>query len=280
MRHTPTESEIRALHEAAVVRVHGVRDSLILSWAEEVGPRRAEIMQLRKSHLPSTEKLGDLIDLDERWPIFVNRKGGGSKPIFVLPDLIIRTLDYIEFERSEVVNRCNYGIVGYREPDEIFLSGRSGMPLHLDSVTSIGRKIFSKAHVGNSSLHRLRARHAVRVIETMVDAIFGEVPIGAESSWVETILTKAAEEMGHTRPQSLKPYLTYVLNRKIQTSDEAKAARLASRLRHFDIQEGIAKRRLEHQAEVHRLSVLISEGRNGEAIDLLRSLTSILVEED
>ena len=107
------------------------------------------------------------------------------------------------------------------------------MPLHLDSVTAIGRKIFAQAGGERANVHRLRARHAVRTTEAMVDAIFDGSRIGTESSWVETILTKAVEDMGHTSPQSLRPYPTYVLNRRIQTADASKTERLASRLRNY-----------------------------------------------
>ncbi|QFT92519.1 site-specific tyrosine recombinase XerC [Roseovarius sp. THAF9] len=272
-RHTPSEREIRELHEVAAERVHGVRDSLMLSWAEEVGARRAEFMRIRKSHLPSTDQLSGLIERDERWSILIERKGGRTKPLYVLPDLIIRTMDYIQFERREVVLDLQKRIVGYREPDELFLSGKTGLPLHLDSVTSIGGKIFARAGVEKANIHRLRARHAVRTIETLVDAIFNGAEIGAESSWVETILTKAAEELGHTNSRSLRPYLTYVLNRRIQSSDASKAERLASRIRQLSLHEESLIRRLKHQTDLQRLSEHIQSGRDAEAATMLKMLT-------
>ena len=275
-RHTPTEIEIRRLHEVAAERVHGERDSLMLSWAEEVGPRRAEFMSLCKSHLPSTRQLTELIERDEPWKMLVKRKGGKCKPLKVLPELIIRTADYIQFGRREIVNDCQKKIVGYREPDEIFLSSKTGMPLHLDSVTAIGRKIFAEAGVERANFHRLRARHAVRTIEAMVDAIFNGSRIGTESSWVETILTKAAEEMGHTNPQSLRPYLTYVLNRRIQTADASKAERLASRLRLLSLHEITLNRRLKLHTELHRSSEFIQAGKDAEAAALLRKIADDL----
>lgn len=45
VRHTPTEDEIRRLHEIAGERLFGERDSLMFSWAEEAGPRRAELLR-------------------------------------------------------------------------------------------------------------------------------------------------------------------------------------------------------------------------------------------
>ena len=275
-RHTPTEHEIRDIHGVAVERIHGERDSLMLSWAEEVGLRRAEFMRLCKSQLPSPHQLTDLIERDEPWKILSTRKGGKSKYFTVLPELLIRTADYIQFGRRDIVNNCRDKIVGYREPDEIFLSSTTGMPLHLDSVTAIGRDIFAEAGVERANIHRLRARYAVRTIEAMVDAIFDGTKVGTESSWVETILTKAAEQMGHTSPQSLRPYLTGVLNRRIQTADASKAERLASCLRQLSRHEDTLKRRLKHQTGLHRSSELIQAGRNADAAAILRKIADQL----
>jgi integrase len=276
VRHTPTEHEIRELHKVAVERVQGERDSLMLSWAEEVGPRRAEFMQLCKSHMPTSEKLAELIERDEPWLITIKRKGGKSKPLNVLPDLIIRTLDFIAFGRREIVNHCLATIVGYCESDEIFLSSRTGMPLHLDSVTSIGRRIFKKAGVACANIHRLRARYAVRTIEALVDAIFDGGTVGTESNWVETILVKASEQMGHSSPQSLRPYLNYVLNRRIQVADGTNVQKLASRLRQLRLQEGTLLRRLHRQHDLQRAAKHLQAGRQTEAAAVLREIVDQL----
>ena len=276
-RHTPTEDEIRRHHEVAIEREHGERDSLMFSWAEEAGPRRSEFLRVCKSHLPSPIELADLIERDEPWMVHVKRKGGSIKPLNVTPELIIRTLDYIEFDRREVVDRCRESIVGYCEPDEVFLSGKTGMPLHPDSVTSIGRRSFRKAGINRASIHRLRARFAIRTIETLVDAVFGEdSKIGADSSWIETILVKAAEMMGQASPQSLRPYLNYVLNRRIQSADATKAGRLAARLRQLQLQERTVVRRLAHIRELHEAARLIQEGRGSVAASVLEELASSL----
>lgn len=276
VRHTPTESEVRKLHQVAAARLNGERDSLMFSWAEEAGPRRAEILQVSKSHMPTIDQLADLVERDGFWPVVVNRKGGTSQALNVPPDLILRTLDYVEFGRRGIVETCLSTIVGYREPDQIFLSSRTGKPLHPDSVTSIGRQAFRKAGITRANIHRLRARFAVRTVETLVDAIFNDKMIGSESSWVETILVKAAEMMGHASPMSLRPYLTYVLNRRIRTADGTKADALASRLRQLELQEGTLVRRLDHQRDLQSAASHIKAGRNKDAASLLRRLADQL----
>lgn len=276
VRHTPTEEEIRGLHEVAVERIHGERDSLIFSWAEEAGPRRAEILRVGKSHMPTSDQLAELIRKDESWSVIVKRKGGKDKPLYVPPDLIIRTLDFITLERQDIVDKCLADIVGYREPDEIFLSSTTGKVLNRDSVTSIGRRAFQEAGIPRASIHRLRARFAVRVIETLVDAVFTDQTIGSTSVWVETILTKAAEMMGHASPSSLRPYLTYVLNRRIQTADATTAEKLSARLRQLRLHEGTMVRRLGEQQHLHAIAIDIQAGRNSEAASALRKLADQL----
>ncbi|WP_419830331.1 tyrosine-type recombinase/integrase [Methylobacterium sp.] len=272
LRHTPTDGEIRDLHEITVEREHGERDSLMFSWAEEAGPRRAEFMRLGKSHLPTNDQLADVIERDEPWPIVVPRKGGKETPIYATPDLIIRTLDYIQYGRREIVEHCLSAIVGYREPDEIFLSGTTGQALHVDSVTAIGRRMFRRAGIKDANIHRLRARFAVRTVETLVEAIADSDVVGPGSAWTETLLTKAAEMMSHSSPQSLRPYLTYVLNRRIQTADASKAEKLASRLRQLRLHEGTLVRRLNHHQDLQRAASQLQAGRDAEAASTLRRI--------
>lgn len=279
VRHTPTEEEIRNLHEVAVERLYGERDSLMFSWAEEVGSRRAEFMRVGKSHMPTSDQLADLIERDEPWTVVLERKGGGSKPLYVPPDLLIRTLDFIQFGRRDIVSHCLKTVVGYREPDEVFLSSTTGMPLHLDSVTAIGSQTFRKAGVKRANIHRLRARYAVRTIETLVDSIFDGGIIGSESSWIETILVKAAEVMGHSSPQSLRPYLTYVLDRRIRIADATKAEKLATRLRQLELQEDALVGRLKHSKSLQQAARHLKDGRKAEALVVLREIMDQLTDD-
>lgn len=278
MRHTPTEDEIQKLHEIILETPNGERDSLMFSWTEETGIRRAEILRIRKTDLPNPEQLAKCIENDSNWSISVIRKGGSKKNISVPPDLVIRTQEYIDIVRTSVVDNCQKKITGYREPEVVFISSTKGMPLHQDSVTSIGMSAFKKAGIGNASGHRLRARFAARTIETLVDALFTGDLVGPESSWAETILIKAAELMGHSSPESLRPYLTYVLNRRIQTSDACKAERLAARIRQLVLQESALVGRLEEQGKLQMAARLMKAGSSAQAADVLQDLVNRLRE--
>ena len=199
-----------------------------------------------------------------------------SSPLNALPDLIIQTLDYIGIERRAVVESCRESIVGYREPDEIFLSGTTGLSLHLNSVTSIGRRAFREAGIKRANIHRLRARFSVRTVETLVDAMFDGETVILESIWAETILVRAAEMMGHRNPQSLQPYLTYVLNRRIQTADVTEAAKLASRLRQLERREKTIVQRLSWYPELQRAAGQIEAGDNSAAALVLKEIVEKL----
>lgn len=273
-RHTPSETEIREIHSVVVERRHGERNSLIMSYAEETGGRRSEILQIGKSHMPSDEQLADLIERDHPWSIAVKQKGGGQKLLYVPPDLIIRTLSFIEHERGKIVIHRLNAVVGYREPDNLFLSEDTGLVLHPDSVTSIGRDAFRRAGLRNSNVHRLRARFAVRTIETLVDALFCNDHIGSHSNWSETILIKASQMMGHASSQSLRPYLTYVLNRRIQAADVTKAADLTTRIRLLKLDVDAYVHRLASEKALHQIAGKIANGRMKEAAAALRHLAN------
>jgi integrase len=275
-RHTPTEHETRMLHQVAATNRNSERESLIFSWAEETGARRAEILRLRISHLPDLVELEQLIERDEPCVIEVLRKGGEVQELVAPPDLIIRTLDYVEYERQAIV-RQSRDAVGYAEPDEVFLSSATGLVLHPDSVTTMGSRAFQRAGIKRASLHRLRAKFAVSVVESLVEAVFSGHSVGSTTNWVETILVKAADMMGHATPDSLRPYLTFVLNRRIQLSDSERARRLEARLRQLRLSEQAHLRRLGTIGELQEIAQFIQSGREGEAAEALRKVANQLI---
>lgn len=159
-RNTPTEEEKRRLWAVVINSVQGVRDSLILSWAEQTGARRSEILQVRKSQLPKRQEMASVLKKGLPWPIPVRRKGGKIGKLKAPPRLLRRMYTYIDIQRAAVVARCREQIVGYYEPDEVFISSRTGLPLHPDSVTTMGRRNFAKAGIPRANIHRLRADFA------------------------------------------------------------------------------------------------------------------------
>ncbi|MBY5431016.1 tyrosine-type recombinase/integrase [Rhizobium leguminosarum] len=216
-RHTPNTEQINELF--GLVRQdgeHGVRNHLMMSWALECGARLHELLQPTLDDLPSMDQISELMDSDT-WVIKVKRKGqkGKTGKLILSADLIFRTLEYIRFERKAVVEKCR---AAGKEPSEfVFISSRTGQPLHGDSVTRICGKIFRAAKVERANIHRLRAAFITQEVERCLDAVeHGGNSMDLTSNWHETVLTMAAQLMGHTSILSLRPYLNQLLVRRLQ----------------------------------------------------------------
>jgi len=280
-RNTPTEVQIREIHTAAMDQAEGERNCLMLSWAEETGARRCEFLQVKVLDLPTPDQLQDLIDHDQPWGVDVHRKGGRMGKLIPPSDLLLRTWDYVNGARAEIVERQTALRQGYIEPKEIFISSTTGAVLHPDTITRIGRQLFQKAGVTKANVHRLRARYVVRVIETLLDAMFnGQVDIGVNSSWVETILLKASEQMGHIHPSSLRPYLNYVLQRRIRQSDAVQLENKEAKLRQLALREIIAAKKVAQHGSLAKVSQLLRDGCYSEAAAGLRALAKDIEKSD
>ena len=263
-RNTPTEQQARQLHEIALESNQGERNSLMLSWAEETGARRFEMLQICTTQMPSLDELEALIEKDGVWPIEVRRKGGQVKSLVALPDLLVRTIDYIHSARAKIISQCHKTEIGYSEPPHVFLSSTIGQPLHPDSVTSLGGRLFRKAGIRKANIHRLRAKFAVQTVEAFIDALSVDgTPLSNE-----TILIQAGERMG-INPDSLRPYLNFALSRRLRSSDAVKALDLQSRIRQLELTEATIVHRLAAQSALQEAARLISAGQSTAAAQLL-----------
>jgi plasmid stabilization system protein ParE len=119
--------------------------------------------------------------------------------------------------------------------------------------------VFRAAGVKNANIHRLRARFAIRTIEVLVEGLFRDENVNNASNWVETILVKAAELMGHGHPGSLRPYLTYVLNRRLQTSDAMTSERLRANIQRMLIEVEKIDQRLRSSKELSAVAEVVRD---------------------
>ena len=277
-RHTPTECETQSLHQRATATRHGERNSLMLSWAEETGARRGDLGRLLTSHMPTLDEVADLIDLNGAHEIVIVRKGGVEKALSADPHLILRTIDHIANERRAVVKAMR-GKPGYVEPAEIFLSESTGLPLHLDSITSLTRAFFREAGVKRASLHRLRAKKCVEVVEALVEALLDDKPgTTTNPAFAETILVKAAEMMGHASTESLRPYLTYVMSRRLRTSEAVRGLSAATQARQRLLHADAVAGRLADLPQLADAARLIRRGDAAGAAALLSAVVDRLVQ--
>lgn len=272
-RHTPNDDQAMRIHEVAAGRKLGERDTLMYSWAEEVGTRRAEILSLCQKDLPDYAVVTSDPDGYLTWPIRVVRKGGETWTVLAPTDLVLATWDWIFIGRADLVERCRRSIVGYQEPKEIFISSRTGMSLNKDSLTTLARRDFAAANVEKASLHRFRSKFCVELIQTLVGSLSeGGLRIGATSSWVETILTIAAERMGHMSPMSLRPYLNQVLDRKIRETEASQARSVKISIRLLSNRRRILRRTVDLNMHLKEISDSIDRGDSKKTSRLIRQL--------
>lgn len=232
-RHTPTEEEVRQTHRVTLPLKNAVRNSLLYSWGEETGARRAEALAIRVDQIPSYEMIGDAILHDRPIKVDIVRKGNKQGELLALPLLAQATRDYIDNERSEIVSRFKLRHVEYIEPDEVFLSSTTGQVLTKNSLTRISIEALRNAGVSRSSYHQFRhkkAKDSIRVLlEENRNAVTGE-SLRSE----ELIGSMVADMMGHKSSRSLMPYIREYLDQETKHSDSFKGHTLAANIRQME----------------------------------------------
>lgn len=278
-RHTPTEDEVRAIHEAAFISPLGERDTLIYSWAEFAGVRVGEAMRVCCSQMPSGFELDRLIDTGTDITIKLLGKGNRKRNVLVPRGLVLMTVSYIEGARRDVIARFKAKSPSYVEPDELFLSATSGRPLTPNSVSHRAQRAFRAAGVKNASIHRLRARFAVEAIEAHLDAIQdADTRLGSEATASSTILFKVADLMGHRHLESLRPYLNYALDRRLSATPTARRSRAQTKLRALERLEVSLLRKTAAYEGFKKILAALETSDPREAAAMLRRLADRLLD--
>lgn len=214
-RHTPTKAEIGRLQDAVLDQKHGERNLLLFLWAEKTGARRFEVLQINIADLPTEEERDEIAERGGTWAIQVFRKGGDEKSDLYVPvDLLRLTAQYVTYERSQIVSRCQER--GKAVSDSLFLTDK-GKGLAASSLTGLSRAAFLKAGVLRSSYHRLRAVFATQETKKAVEALeSGHMQLVPGTNWTQTILLRVALLLNHSNLESLEHYLNDFLNARIQ----------------------------------------------------------------
>ncbi|NEJ88843.1 hypothetical protein GR223_23400 [Rhizobium leguminosarum] len=214
-RHTPNKEEIGRLQDSVLDQKHGERNLLLFLWAEKTGARRFEVLQITVQDLPTEEGRDEIADKGGTWAIQVFRKGRDEKGnLFVPVDLLRLTAQYVKYERSKIVTRCQER--GVSVSDSLFLTDK-GKGLAASSLTGLSRAAFIKAGVLRSSYHRLRAVFATQETKKAVEALeSGHMQLIPGTNWTQTILLRVAELLDHSNLESLEHYLNNFLNARIQ----------------------------------------------------------------
>jgi hypothetical protein len=231
----------------------------MLSWAEEAGLRRKEFASLTIDQIPDWDEIDDLIQHDSCKDLeLVVTKGDHHRIVEVVPDLLLRTRNYIEEERLAVVHRFKQKYRGiYKAPAVVFLSEKTGQALTLGAITNLIGEAFKKAGVRGSG-HRMRARFLTNLVQHYYDEAFSK---HGNSISFDIVLLKAAEAAGHASPESLRPYLNLVRKRRLTTRDGEKRRYLQQRLLSVERDLNAKSRQLETTTFVAELVTAIRSGK-------------------
>lgn len=225
-KHTPTSDEVERVFTALrrQVKMPELRDRNVLmgEWAYEAGLRRGEfssllVHQISTEHMAKWEaEIAELRRRGEPEKEFIitlrRTKGKGSRRVPVRFSLLKKTYDFINLSRADLVAKLKEKDPSFKEPPHVFFTER-GEPLKPNTISKLIKKALKEAGV-DAWPHRLRASYATEVFEALYLAE-REKPGGFDT---ETLLLRVAERMGHTNPDSLRPYLVAV-QRKYAASD-------------------------------------------------------------
>lgn len=276
---TPTNDEITLVHEA-LTELYGthndlfIRDTLILTWMEQTGVRRAEAISVKAHHIPEWNEIDALQESGEKLEVTINGKGGKRRSIWVGADLLSQTREYIEEEREATVKRFRAQLgTSYKRPKELFLSSKTGLALDPDSVSQIFAKAFRKAKVRGSG-HRVRARFLTNLAGSMYAAEYekrGSIPDS-----ISTLLP-VAQIAGHARVESLIPYIVAARKRLLRMTDAERSAESAEKAIASERRAESSSRRLSRFDSLRDLvEAMKSEQRNKVAEELQKLLEMYL----
>ncbi|KAF1011697.1 MAG: Tyrosine recombinase XerD [Acinetobacter bereziniae] len=148
-----------------------VRFNLMVEWGHKAGLRAHEICALSLDQIPSRETIEQAIIKKEN--IFIEltvTKGKKQSMIPVSGILLKKTLDYIEFERNQLIKKfkteARLNRKTYIPPAQVFISSTTGQALHRRTLSNQLRARWQQA-LKNGKLtkneyvwvHGLRLRH-------------------------------------------------------------------------------------------------------------------------
>ena len=192
------------------------RNSLLIDWYVQTGVRRLEWRALSVQGIPGWNLIDTQTSKNEAHELqLVVTKGKNFRHISVLPELLAKTREYIEVPRADIVARFKKKHPGtYVQPEEIFLSNKTGLPLNLTSISNMLTQWFSAAGVKGHG-HRLRAVFLTNLCEAELSAEEAKVAAfpGSKIDF-ELVLMKVAERAGHKNVESLRSYLNLVRKRR------------------------------------------------------------------
>jgi site-specific recombinase XerD len=258
---TPTSDEVSRLYIAADKQENPnltERNHLLIDWYVQVGLRRKEWSFLTKNQIPNWEAIYSLQQHGHAYELRLTKtKGDRIRDVAVMPELLEKTREYIEGPRATIVARFSHTRKGiYHEPEEVFLSHKTGKPLTLTAISNLLTHWFNEANVDGHG-HRLRATYLTNLldaeIEEQISRIAADPGIKIQIDY-ELILIKVAERAGHVNIDSLRPYLTLVKKQRIREPKTADLVTLQQQIEAKRQELAILEHRIrQHKEELHAI---------------------------
>lgn len=211
----PSDNDVDAIKDGLIAKAEksnspGIaeelleRNMLIVETAVGPGLRRGEIAKsLKVSSLPSLEHVRDCIERGVTIPITIVGKGGKVRAPQFHPELLLLLIDHCMYTREAILDRfrCRRG---YTEPDEIFVSAKTGQALAAQSVSElIADAAASQGAV--VSMHDLRRKALTRMVTQQRQFAMADNRGPVDDA---TILLKARQQAGHNDLEtSFRSYL-------------------------------------------------------------------------
>lgn len=267
-RNTPTPNQLELVHiNAFDLSETGQRDSLILSFYEDVGLREFEALGLTVNNIPSWDEIDEAFEKDHPFSVEILGKGGKKRHVPVLPELMQRAREYIEGDRADAVSGARKRNPAYRPPMALFLSQSTGNELNKQYLSRRLSDLLKASGIQDASGHRVRATF----METQAEAIDGYDQSGRPLP-AEQLLWKLAEKSGQSHPDSARPYLNKVRARAFATKGDQildKTERLNNLQRRLAEKSASLKK-------VEDLAVVAEALRNGRTDEAIKQLAELL----
>jgi site-specific recombinase XerD len=175
------------------------RNCLMADLAVQAGLRREEFASLPVAAVPSRGDINKHRLENKVHRLSVTGKGGKTRIVPVLPELMSKLRDHIEGLRKELLGQTT------RPSKWLFVSRKGGGRLTGSYISKLFTKAFGDSKQSKLTVHRLRARFASLLVLTLARREMKKR--GLRDIREDFVLRQAAELLGHEDIETLRHYV-------------------------------------------------------------------------
>jgi integrase len=194
----PSDAAIEAIEAVLATATNGAlseRNLPILQLANEGGLRRIEIINMKRNDIPSWETIDQCFAEGTLYSLLLTvTKGGRERIVHLSASLMARIRIWMEVDRAEIVAaKIARGALS-RDPEELFISSKTGKALTGQALTNLFKAAAKRAKHPTVRLHALRHAAITRQLKERLDLGMEEntaMLVGMELSGHATVDTYA-----------------------------------------------------------------------------------------